>query len=153
MILSANFDLDEMTRSQTALRLGVDNTPSPMQIDEMKRLCADLLEPIRVILGVPLHVDSGYRSPAVNAAVGGVGTSAHLFGRAADIVPVGLTLRDAFEKIRTSSLPYDQVIIECNAWIHVGAARMNAAPRREAMTASGSPGHWSYQLVPQGLHA
>lgn len=147
MILSAHFDLDEMTRSQTALRLGIGNTPNQTQIEELERLCADLLEPIRALLGVALHVDSGFRSHAVNAAVGGVATSAHLDGRAADIVPAGITLLDAFEKIRLSRLPYDQLIIECNAWIHVGAAPLDHMPRRQAMTASGSPGHWRYELV------
>ena len=66
--LSPFFSLDEMTRSQTALRLGLDNTPPAEAIAELRRLCANLLEPARLLLGVPLHVDSGFRCSALNAA-------------------------------------------------------------------------------------
>lgn len=62
MNLSANFALEEMLRSQTALRLGIENTPSDAQVLELKRLCDTLLEPARLLFGVPLQVDSGYRS-------------------------------------------------------------------------------------------
>jgi hypothetical protein len=140
--LSQNFTLEELTFSQVAARKGIDNTPSPESIENLGKLCSVLLEPIRALLGVPLHVDSGYRSQEVNAAVGGASNSAHLEGRAADIIPLGMSLEEAFDKIRGSDLPFDQVIGECGpAWIHVAIADN---PRRQALTCWGSPGHWHY---------
>lgn len=146
MQLSSHFTLEELTRSQTALRTGIDNTPTPTQIGQLQRLCETLLEPVRDLLGVPLHIDSGFRCPTLNAAVGGASNSAHLDGRAADIVPETLTLPNAFDAIRASDLPFDQLIIECNAWIHIAVAA-DGNPRRECLTASGGPGHWTYTRV------
>jgi hypothetical protein len=143
--LSPNFDLDKMVVSQTASRLGIDNTPSPEIISDLSVLCLTLLEPARALLGVPFHINSGYRCPALNQAVGGARTSAHLDGRAADCVPEGLDLEAAFDTLRKSDLPYDQIIFECREWIHLGMAKDGVAPRRQALTATGGPGHWAYQ--------
>ena len=72
MKLSPNFSLAEMTHSQTAAREGIDNTPKPEHLENLKRLCIELLEPIRSMLGNrPIAVSSGYRSPQLNAAVNG----------------------------------------------------------------------------------
>jgi zinc D-Ala-D-Ala carboxypeptidase len=150
--LSDNFSLDELSMSQMALRLGIDNTPPLDAVMNLVQLCDILLEPIRTLLGVPLHIDSGYRTTAVNAAIGGAKDSAHLEGRAADFVPIGMPLKEAFDRIRMSDLPYDQVIIECGSWIHVAIARTGAEPRMEALTASGGPGHWTYDRVSIGVH-
>ena len=150
-MLSPHFTLDELTRSQVAARRGLDNRPGPVQTANLRRLCATLLEPVRAMLGTPLQVDSGYRSQAVNAAVGGVDTSQHLDGCAADVVPVGLPLREAFERIRLSALPYDQLILECGSWIHLSVARReDQVPRRQALAATGGPGAWRYQEVSRG---
>ena len=145
--LSEHFTLSELTRSQTALRLGIDNYPPEEVINNLRTLCQKILEPARSILARPLHIDSGFRCPALNASVGGAKTSAHMTGRAADIIPISIDLVLAFEKLRHSQLPYDQIIIECGAWIHIGMAVQGADPRREAMTASGIPGHWTYVPV------
>lgn len=145
--LSTHFTLEELVFSQTALRLGIDNTPGSAEHACLIRLCWTLLEPIRTLLGVPVHVDSGYRSPALNAKVGGALNSAHVEGRAADLVPIGMNLQTAFDLIRHTSLPFDEVITECDAWIHVSIASANATPRREALAASGGPGMWKYELV------
>ena len=145
--MSEHFSLAELTFSQTALRLGIDNTPGASQIDNLNRLCLVLLEPIRTLLNVPIHVDSGYRSPAINHLVGGASSSAHMDGRAADLVPIGMDLKAAFDLIHRSSLPFDQLIIECNAWIHAAVAPDNTTPRLMAMTASGTPGNWTYTEV------
>lgn len=142
--MSDHFSMDELTYSQTAARLGIDNTPGPTEVENLNRLCSVLLEPIRAMLNVPIHVDSGYRSPLVNHLIGGAADSAHMDGRAADIIPYDVGLKTAFDIIRNSSLPYDQVIIECNAWIHVS---ISDTPRRMAMTASGTPGNWVYTEV------
>lgn len=147
MQLSENFTLEEMTRSQTALRQGIDNTPTATQITRLTVLCETLLEPARKLLGVPLHIDSGFRCPALNTAVGGASTSAHLDGRAADIVPIGLTLQEAFDTLRKSDLPYDQIITECNAWIHIAIAANGTRPRRQMLAAKGSAGNWKYETV------
>jgi hypothetical protein len=142
MQLSPNFSLEEMIQSQTALRLGIDNTPSDLVVTHLQTTCAAALEPVRTLLGVPLHVDSGYRSLALNKAVGGSPLSAHCVGYAADIIPIGLDLRAAFDQIRNSAIVYDQLILECNAWIHIGLSE--DAPRRQNLLAQGTPGHWTY---------
>lgn len=116
-----------------ALRRGLDNTPNAGEIRNLQALAETMLEPIRAMLGVPLHINSGYRSPSVNAAVGGKGNSAHLDGRAADFVPIGMYLRDAFEKIKASDLPFDQLILEYGSWIHVAIARQGVDPRRQVL--------------------
>lgn len=148
--LSAHFSLEELTRSQVALRRGLDNVPDELAVTFLTRLCSTLLEPVRTLLNIPLHVDSGYRSAGVNIAVGGAAGSAHMYGRAADIIPIGLDLHEAFNRIRVAaaSLPVDQLICECNAWLHLAIAPDGAQPRREFLTASGTPGHWYYSLVP-----
>ena len=145
--LSEHFTVDAMTFSQTATRKGIDNTPSQPVIDCLTALCTTLLEPARALLGVPLRVDSGFRCEALNEAVGGAKTSAHLDGRAADCVPEGLDLQEAFDTLRASDLPYDQIIFECKAWIHLAIAREGENPRRQALTATGGPGAWHYQQV------
>lgn len=143
--LSPNFTLEEMLRSSVALRRWIYNVPDPQSVAYLRQLCSTLLEPIRLLLGVPLHVDSGYRCSALNIAICGAVDSAHLYGRAADIIPVGIELQDAFDLIKQhGELPIDQLIIECNAWLHVGMAPTGAKPRGEYLVGSGAPGHWSY---------
>jgi hypothetical protein len=145
--LSPSFTLEELSFSQVAARKGIDNTPNDFEIANLTRLCAEILEPGRLLLGVPLHIDSGFRAALVNAAVGGARNSAHLDGRAADCIPIGISLQAAFDRLRTSQLPYDQIIIECNAWIHLAIAPTDVPPRREALVASGYPGTWTYHAV------
>ena len=147
MQITEHFTLDELTRSEVALRHGLDNTPGAPEVENLRRLCADLLEPARALLECPLHVNSAFRSMAVNIRVGGARGSAHMDGRAADLVPIGVDLRVAFDEIRMSELPFDQVIIECGSWLHLAIARDGAPPRRQALKASGGPGDWSYQEV------
>ena len=149
MNLSPNFTLEELVFSEVALRKGIDNVPSMTQAACLATLCHTLLEPARELLGAPLRIHSGYRSPAVNEAVGGSVTSAHMDGRAADFVPVDLPLLNAFHALRTSQLPYSQIIQECgpSGWIHIAIEVPGAAPRREALTATGRPGNWRYERV------
>ena len=84
--LTKNFSLAELTKSQTASRRGLDNTPTPQVEKNLKNLAETILQPLREKLGKPIVINSGYRSPAVNAAVGGSATSAHRFGHAVDLV-------------------------------------------------------------------
>jgi zinc D-Ala-D-Ala carboxypeptidase len=145
--LSPHFTLEEMVFSEIALRKGLDNVPSMTQAACLATLCHTLLEPARELLGAPLRIHSGYRSPAVNEAVGGAATSAHMDGRAADFVPVDLPLLNAFHALRTSQLPYSQIIFECASWIHIAIATPGIKPAREALTATGRPGNWRYERV------
>lgn len=147
MNLSVHFDYDELTFSEVALRLGIGNKPPSEAILSLQDLCETLLEPIRSLLNVPLHINSGYRSSPVNLAVGGAQNSAHLSGCAADFVPIGFPLKDAFDAVRLSKLPYDQCIFECQRWIHIAIPPEGAIIRREALTATGAPGHWAYTRV------
>lgn len=145
--LGEHFSLSEMVQSETALRRGIPNTPNEDQIENLGRLVSGLLEPIRELLGCPIHINSGFRSVHLNSVIGGAMGSAHTEGRAADIVPVGVDLKCAFDEIRNSTLPIDKVIFECNAWIHIQIARKGDKPRGLAYTASGGPGAWKYELV------
>ena len=148
MDLNPNFTLAQMSRSDTALRLGIENNPNAGEVANLVRLCESLLEPAQRILGVPLVINSGYRSIALNHAIGGATGSAHMDGRAADfILPRGMSLTDAFKTLRKADLPYDQIIFECNAWIHLAVAKTGTDPRRQALAASGGPGHWAYMRV------
>ena len=86
--LSENFSLREMTRSCTAQRKGIDNTPPPQAVEKMELLCQRILQPIRDRWCKPIIVGSGYRCAELNRAVGGVKNSDHLYGCAADIKTV-----------------------------------------------------------------
>ena len=79
------FTLQELTRSETARQRGLDNTPDAAAVENLQNLVTHILDPLRQLWGSPLYVNSGYRSPAVNAAVGGARNSQHLTGCAADI--------------------------------------------------------------------
>lgn len=123
--MTDHFSLAELTDSQTAARLGLDNTPSPEIVDNLRLLCTTILEPARMALG-PLRISSGYRAPAVNAAVGGDPDSAHLHGFAADVIPLAVG-KLTFARWVATCVPFDQVICEYGtreepAWIHVSAA-------------------------------
>jgi zinc D-Ala-D-Ala carboxypeptidase len=135
--MSAHFSEAELTHSATAEKDAIENTPGEAQALNLQRLAEDALEPVRSLLGVPLFIHSGFRCPALNAAVGGQPTSAHLDGRAADFDCGTLPLYTAFEAIRESDIPFDQLIIEHSAsmgsnWIHLAIARAGEKPRREA---------------------
>lgn len=139
MNLSEHFSLREMTFSQTAIRQGIGNTPSADQIGALRLLCEKVLEPTRAHFGRPIIVSSGYRSPALNRAVGGSTTSQHCTGEAADIEIAGVDNRRLAKWIR-DNLTFDQIILEGasaadpNAgWVHV-SYRDNRA-RRSILTA------------------
>lgn len=119
MKLSPHFSLQELTKSQTAVRWGIDNTPDEGAINNLRRLCV-LLEEVREICGnKPLVISSGYRSPEVNRRVGGSITSQHMTGCAADFTVLGLDLDDVIEAIMDAGIEYDQLIKEFDSWIHI----------------------------------
>jgi hypothetical protein len=134
MKISEHFTLEELCFSEAAARLGLDNTPTPAVIANL-RLTAVVMEQIRTLLGGgAIVVHSGYRSPAVNKAIGGVATSAHCSGLACDFVcpAFGEPVKVA-QAILASDIDYDQLILEYG-WVHVGLAQGGRAARREALT-------------------
>jgi hypothetical protein len=118
MRLSDNFYLGEFTQSDTALRLGIQNIPSPSIMGNLKKL-ADGLEKVRALLGHPITVSSGYRSPTLNRAIGGSENSAHCLGYAADIKCWKFGTPDEIvRKLKESDIEVDQCICEGN-WVHI----------------------------------
>lgn len=132
MNLSPHFTLEELTVSETAARRGLDNTPTNEALANLRRL-AQFLEQVRELLGKPIKVNSAYRAPAVNAAVGGSKTSQHCLGLAADIRVPGMTPDQVVRAIRGSDLVYDQLIREFNSWTHVSIPAKEAKPRKMAL--------------------
>lgn len=135
MQLSEHFTLSEMTRSDTAERNHIDNTPSQEVIDNLRALCRNVLEPARVAYGQPIYITSGYRCPALNAKVGGQPTSQHLRGEAADLQVKGVrNLRRLYNAIRDHGV-FDQLLYETNKagakWVHVSYA--SYGNRRQAI--------------------
>ena len=118
MNLSPHFTLAEMTRSSAAVRRGLDNRAPPAVADALARLCIHVLEPVRAQFGM-VQVTSGYRSPAVNRAIGGAKTSRHVFGEAADFTVPGVCNMVVCRWIMLH-LNYDQLIYEFGeaGWVH-----------------------------------
>lgn len=135
MMLSSHFSLAEMIASDTALRHGINNAPGPHEIDNLKRLCALVLEPLRAAIGQPIRITSGYRSSLLNTLVGGSRTSDHCSGRAADIQVPGTSPLSLARAIESLDLPVQQVIHEFGAWVHVSIPPAGDVPRREYLTA------------------
>ncbi len=125
MKLSANFQLSELVKSQTAERKGIPNNPSPAHIDNLKALCVNVLQPIRSHFDAPVIVSSGYRSGELCIAIGSKITSQHTEGKAADIEVVGVDNKILAQWIK-DNLEYDQLILEFyrdgepdSGWVHV----------------------------------
>lgn len=122
MKLTENFTLEELTRSATAQRLGISNQPTSSQLENLKRLCERILQPIRDKYGKPIRVTSGFRNDVLNRAVEGVVTSQHRNGEAADIVceDNNCLFNLIREMISKGELTVGQLINEHNlSWIHI----------------------------------
>ena len=134
MNLTAHFTLEEMTVSEAAARLGLENSPDLAVMANLRRVVT-FMERIRTLLGDhPIVVHSGYRSPEVNNAVGGVDTSAHCRGLACDFVcPAFGTPEEVALAIMKSDLQFDQLILEYG-WVHVGLACEGLLSRHKALT-------------------
>jgi len=139
--LSDHFSLSEFEYSDTALKRGIVNRCPPELVQYLRTLSVVLLEPCRAQFG-PLQVTSGYRCPALNAAVGGVPTSEHTLACAADVTPVGgwtdtLTRETVVGWFVAGNLPFDQVIDEGSPdgarWVHIGMAPPGHDARRQAL--------------------
>ena len=119
MKLSKNFELDEFTLSQTAIRNGIENSPSNDLIKKLKMLCVNVLQPLRNMLKEPIIITSGYRSEKLNRIIGGSDDSQHCKGEAADIIVPGMQACELFAFILKSDIKYDQIILEFNRWVHI----------------------------------
>lgn len=136
------FTLQELTRSDTAESLGINNTPDAAVVGHLEELTERLLDPIREAFGRPIIVTSGYRCPELNKAVGGSPTSAHLQGYAADLVPkdgnVQRFLEFTYWWLLREGKPYDQLIAETNSkgarWVHIGLYSPQHTQRYENKT-------------------
>jgi hypothetical protein len=151
--LSKNFSLAEFTKSETATRKGLDNTPTPEVIQNLQKLVDNVIQPIRESIGKPIKINSGYRAPEVNASVGGSKTSDHCKGQAADIEINGLANGDLAQYI-VDNYKFTQVILEFytagipdSGWVHVSYDPNNL--KCEALTAVKQDGKTVYL---KGLH-
>jgi zinc D-Ala-D-Ala carboxypeptidase len=118
--LSANFTLAELTFSRTAHKRGIDNTPPAAAVAALRALAVNVLQPVRNHFGRPVVVTSGYRSPALNRAIGGSATSQHSLGEAADFTVSGVSNLEVARWI-AANVEFDQLIYEFGetGWLHV----------------------------------
>jgi hypothetical protein len=149
MKLSENFSLSEMIKSETALRHGLENNPGDAEIANLKLLAEKVLQPIRNHYKTGVKVNSGFRHPEVNAAVGGSKTSDHCKGQAADIEIPGVANADLAEWIK-GNLEFTQLILEFytpgipdSGWVHVSYDKSNL--KKQVMTAMKENGKTVYK--------
>ena len=129
--LTEHFTLDEFLHSETAIRKKIPNVPNEDQLENLKQT-ALLLEDVRAILNRPVIITSGFRSPALNAAVGGTVASLHMLGLAADFIcPQYGTPYTIIKKLLSSGLVFDQLIHEFGRWVHISTS---ANPRHMVLT-------------------
>jgi len=128
------FTLQELLASETAKKKQIDNAPSFEVVDHLRELTKMILEPMRAAYGKPITVSSGYRCPALNKAVGGQNTSAHLRGDAADLQATDMEGFKTFVRgwLIAQRVKFDQCIIESSGktqWIHIGIYSSNGQQR------------------------
>lgn len=147
MQLSAHFSFEELIASDTAVRAGIDNTPTPGALANLKIL-ANHLEIVRGILGKPMHISSGYRCPGLNQLVGGSSHSWHTLGLAADFICPGFG--SPYQIIQTlvdHNIQYEELIHEFGSWVHFAIAPTGAPMRQEVLT-TGLHGTYERGLKP-----
>jgi hypothetical protein len=129
--LSSYYTLARLVQSETAIARGIDNTPPAEAVANLRRVARGL-DRVRRLLGHPLEISSGYRSPALNVAVGGTAQSQHTRGEAVDFCCPGFGApADVARALRASAIAYDQCILEFGRWVHLS---FSAAPRRRTLT-------------------
>lgn len=153
MKLSEHLDLSEVTRSDSAKRKGISNEPTAEHLANFKKLAENVFEPIRKHFGKPIHISSGYRSAALNKAIGGSSSSQHCTGEAIDIdmdgSANGITNRMVFDYIK-ANLNFDQLIWEFGTkdnpdWVHV-SFKANGTQRKQVLKAVKAAGKTAYQV-------
>lgn len=130
-----HFTIKELTSSSTAKSKGIDNTPTREVVGNLTALVDKVLDPLREAYGKPIKVNSGYRCPNLNKAVGGSATSQHVLGQAADITGGSKAEnKKLFDLVRSLKLPFDQLIWENGGvWVHVSCGPRN---RRQVLSIS-----------------
>ena len=128
MQLSENFTFEELIHSNTAERMGIENVPKDEKVVEnLRSLCLEVLQPLRDYVGAPVHINSGYRCPELNMAVGGVKNSQHCRGEAADIRIVSPKQGREWAAWIEDNCRFDQMLLERNkngaVWLHVSCKR------------------------------
>ena len=151
MSLTKNFSLLELTKSQTAERKGIDNTPSTEHQENLKKLCENVLQPIRDHFSCVVSVSSVYRSPVLCAAIGSKSTSQHARGEAADFEIFGVSNKELADWIHYNT-NYDQLILEYwnesdpnSGWVHCSYSESNN--RRQYLRAYKENGKTKYEPV------
>ena len=135
--LTPHFTLEEFTFSQTAARKGIDNTPHEGLLDNLCVL-ANGMEDVRNLLNAPIHISSGYRCPELNDLLGSKRTSQHTQGLACDFTSNAYgTPSDVVFAIVSSNIPYDQVILEYDRWVHISFVEDGGTPRKQALIING----------------
>jgi hypothetical protein len=149
MQISKHLSLAEVSRSETAKRKGINNTPSGAHLENFKKLAENIFEPIREHFKVPIIISSGYRSKELNSAIGGSSTSQHCQGEAIDIDMDGTSITNAqiFHFIK-DNLVFDQMIWEFGTdknpdWVHV-SYESTGKQRKQILKAVKSGGKTSY---------
>ena len=151
MKLTENFSLNELTKSQTAERKGIDNTPSAEHQENLKSLCEMILQPIRDHFGQVVSISSGYRSPELCVAIGSSTKSQHARGESADFEIFGVSNKDLADYI-DENLDYDQLILEYwkesdpnSGWVH--CSYTNGSNRKQYLRAYKENGSTKYEPV------
>ncbi|MEI6554749.1 MAG: D-Ala-D-Ala carboxypeptidase family metallohydrolase [Paludibacter sp.] len=143
MKLSENFTLEEATRSNKAIVLKIDNSLSKDKLTAAEFFAENILQPIRTKIGLAFNISSWYRCPALNSAVGGKDTSAHLSAMAVDFVIAGHTALESYNLVLVSlkdlHIQFDQLIIEHNTktgakWVHLGVKKSGNRNQSFALT-------------------
>ena len=152
MKLTENFSLNELTKSQTAERKGIDNTPSTEHQENLKSLCEMILQPIRDHFGQVVSVSSGYRSQELCVAIGSSTQSQHAKGQASDFEIFGVSNKELADWI-DENLDYDQLILEYwkgedepnSGWVHCSWVAEN--PRKQLLRAYREDGKTRYKPI------
>ena len=152
MKLTENFSLNELTKSQTAERKGIDNTPSTEHQENLKSLCEMILQPIRDHFGQVVSVSSGYRSPELCTAIGSSTKSQHAKGEASDFEIFGISNKELADYI-DQNLDYDQLILEYwtgedepnSGWVH--CSYTNGNNRKQYLRAYKENGSTKYEPI------
>lgn len=151
--LTEHFTLEELTVSPTAKKLGLPNTPTPEHIANMKYCCEMILEPVRAHFGKAVQVNSSYRAPAVNRAVGGSKTSQHVNGQAIDFEIPGIDNKVVADWV-ADNLEFDQVILEFyssgdknSGWVHASIKKEGGNRRQRLVATKSKAGGTVYSAV------
>jgi hypothetical protein len=153
MKLSNNLSLSEVTKSGTAKRLGIDNSPTIEHLENLKAIAENVFQPVRIHFAQPLFVSSGYRSEALNEAIKGSSKSQHCKGEALDLdaqVYGGFTNNELYNYIK-DHVEYDQLIWEFGTdeepdWVHV-SYKKDGGNRRECLRAERIGGKVRYRRI------